>query len=596
MTNIAAVLFPEAALPSEPAPAEPGAVEGLGFAELLASAGGAAPVAPSPLAEDVAGAGDAGAVEDAGEGDEEATSEDADAVETSEPAPKEDLAVLNSFLALWQILPPQPPALAGPSASADDSDVADEATGESSPISQTSPAPTPGGGAEVPRTTNATSAHGGAEATATPFPAPSREAAGSKPASGDGVVDSSGLEAAAKQAGTPIRAEVGRDVQPQEVEDAAPLQPETVNLLRRAAVPPAQVSSVLTPDKFPDDLGAGQLSSTPDARSGGSANGEVPRIEVLPLDGPVSSPAGDRPLVETVASAVAVVTSSASPNLPRTKKVGSAAEPLEIRPSQAMPTVVEVVRPDRDGIPDAKQQRVMSEPAFSSAAPTALAVPAEREMPAAGTRVMSTDSVRAEASLVERAGRDATPSGVTDQDSDRGSLVQTSGVAAHEFHHESGHVEADLKTAPSDAARIIAHIERAVERLHTQEGQRIEMRLPLREGEEIIVKLRLEQGEVKATFRTESAGLKQALEQGWSQFTQNTSERNLRVGPVSFESSSPESGRGGFQQSPDQRDRQTAAGSPEFDLAPAPRPALGGKTPDARRANTASTESLATYA
>ena len=120
------------------------------------------------------------------------------------------------------------------------------------------------------------------------------------------------------------------------------------------------------------------------------------------------------------------------------------------------------------------------------------------------------------------------------------------------------------------------------------------MRVPLHDGGEVVVKLQMEQGQLKATFRTESEGMQQALETGWSQFSQTSSDRGVRVGAAAFDSSSSQNGTGSFQQSPDQRERGANTRLFETDFTAPLRTSDARKPLEARRA--ASSSSLEIYA
>lgn len=153
----------------------------------------------------------------------------------------------------------------------------------------------------------------------------------------------------------------------------------------------------------------------------------------------------------------------------------------------------------------------------------------------------------------------------------------------------------ETKSPASEAAQAIQQIERAVDRMRLQGGQRMEMRLPMQDGAEVVVRLRIERGEVKATFHTGSEGLRQALETGWSQYSQTSSERAGKAAPAVFESPSLQSGMGGSHQSPDHRDRRGRDQYSSADFAPVPSPqeikkALQPRRPKASAAPAASLE------
>ena len=231
----------------------------------------------------------------------------------------------------------------------------------------------------------------------------------------------------------------------------------------------------------------------------------------------------------------------------------SPAKPSEIRGSRPSPASAAVPRTAPDGIPVAKEQRAMPEPVLHRPAKSAPAAFAASETAPETVRVAGRSESGSAPAAPEQTGHDEAHGGTTDSREQRGAADPTPLFAGTETRHASESPATEAKPIASETAHVIEHIERTIERMRAQGGQQMEMRLPMRDGEEVVVKLRIEHGEVKATFQSASEGLRQALETGWSQISP---ERAAKAAPAVFESSSMQSGMGGFQQSADQRERR----------------------------------------
>lgn len=209
-----------------------------------------------------------------------------------------------------------------------------------------------------------------------------------------------------------------------------------------------------------------------------------------------------------------------------------------------------------DGTTVAKEHRAMSETTFHNPAKIAPAAFAEGETLSAGNPDPAPQAATAAPSL-ELAGSSDSQGGATDsrhEHSSHESFAQAFGAELNKFESEAAPVE--VRTPASDTAQVIQTIERAIEKMRTQGSQRMELRLPMRDGEEVIVKLRVEQGEVKATFQSDSEGLRKALETGWAQVSQTSAERSAKAASTVVESSSLPNGSGSFQHSSGQQDRR----------------------------------------
>ena len=271
-------------------------------------------------------------------------------------------------------------------------------------------------------------------------------------------------------------------------------------------------------------------------------------------------------------------------------KTGEAAKAVEIKGSRALAATAEVPHPTLDGIPVAKEQRAMSATTFHHQAKPAPAAFAESETP---SKVPAESGLQAVAGVKasEPTRQDDSQAGMSNGQHEPAGAEAFTLPAGAEVSRGAEAPKEDTKVTASDTAQAIHDIERAIDRMRTQGSQRMEMRLPMRDGEEVVVKLRLEQGEVKATFQSGSEGLRQALETGWSQYTQNSAERAAKAAPAVFESPSMQSGMGGFHQSPEQRQREDSARSYDPDFATPLSPPENQKTIDLRSTPAAPTPS-----
>ena len=276
---------------------------------------------------------------------------------------------------------------------------------------------------------------------------------------------------------------------------------------------------------------------------------------------------------------------------------GLPSKPSASKGSRSVAAVAEVPRVGVDGMPVAKEQRAMTEPVFhrpATNAPAAFAESETRSETAGASRFEASGSV---AAAPERTARDDANGGWTDSQDPRGGADPLPFLIGKEVRDDFALPKTDAKPVTGETARVIEHIERAIERMHTQGSQRMELRLPMREGEEVVVKLRVEHGEVKATFQSASEGLRQALEAGWSQASQASPERAARAIPAVFESPAMQSGMGSFQQSPNQRERSGSDAPAEPSFAPQPQSQARRVTETLRTTpTTASTEPRKIYA
>jgi hypothetical protein len=104
--------------------------------------------------------------------------------------------------------------------------------------------------------------------------------------------------------------------------------------------------------------------------------------------------------------------------------------------------------------------------------------------------------------------------------------------------------EATAPAAPIDRAELVRLTERTADaavRLRASGSERIEVAVQLASGDRLTIQLQLANGEVTPHFRTNSEGLRVALEQHWSQFTERASDRGVRLTPPVFDVNSSSS-------------------------------------------------------
>ncbi len=293
-----------------------------------------------------------------------------------------------------------------------------------------------------------------------------------------------------------------------------------------------------------ENISASNLTGPPMDVKTGTESTRNSRNERAP-SGPFESASGQplqKPLPSTPGGVVAVPADGTA--LP--------ANPLGDRVSREVAEDLPKVHAQANGIPVAKQQRAMSNPEFhpTEAPETAVLAGSNTAGTSAAAIVPATAAggQKFQEQSREEAGRQ--PDTL---------LAGTAMVAPEVKSHHSATTGAFPTTAHAvEATKVIEQIERATERMRSQDGQRIEMRLPTQDGGELLVRLQISGGELKAVFRTESTGLRDALQAGWTQYTAATAERELKVGQAVFESPSMQSEMGSHSQTPDQRGREHA--------------------------------------
>ncbi len=554
MTSIASIIFSDPGIPTaESIPASVTAGE-QAFDELLAGLPGGAPAVPmavvappigfmpdspipaamTPLPELEADALPMPAICVEGA----AVAEDGE----TEPAPEDNVALLSSCLATWQFLP-----LPGPEPAVVDA-VAENFTPTVVPVEN--------------------------------LTAPIR--------TGEPIADRPTVAAV-----TPVEVQAAS---PQPPTSAVPRPNDLAAALpHETPVPPA-----------PKETPALPAASTPAPTLTPALAASTPAPALTPAPAPSApAPAPDGGPVSVALPAVAAPTAAVATNPPprailsaRVAKAGRAVEPVEIKASRPLDHRSETAPAVGDGIPVAKEQRAMRDLVFHPSPKSAPAAFAEGEIPAAAARETGVGSVPLATSAGESTLQDDRQNEMAGDQREPAAPTFGASRSGGEIDPGVEPGERDAKVAPSEVAQVIQHIERAVERMRSQGGERIEMRVPLQDGGEVVVKIRIEHGEVKAIFQSSADGLQQALETGWSQLGQTPTERIGKAAPAVFESPSMQSGTGGFQQSPDQRERNERGRASEAHFLPPPLPPESKKVNDARRSTAGATSpaSLQIYA
>ena len=554
MTNIGNIVLAEGiGLPAEsPAqPAEPPAV-GMAapqeFAAVLAGATCTTSTMELPViaSESVPQAADLPAEEAAEETPEEAGQTDDEGAEPD--AVEADQAVLTSCLAMWQILPMTPVA---PRPAEPDDEISLGADGNVQPLDRAGKSPEPP--AVTPRFRERPTTGGQTPPILAPvFGSPLAVNDPSQPNATQSEF-AAAVEPAVSQGVAIVRSS---PAQPGAIAPADSIEiPEFAAPITGAAIAETPIIEQSVAGVPVVDSSVVDASGQPGATAGQT----LPDQPAMPNPGPAAT------AVLTHAARLTRMRPNDRP--PANSETTAATSDIEL--ARAVRDSGETPRAKGDGIPVAKV-RAMAEPVLHNQATPAAAAFAE------GKVVRASD---AGAPAASSPSANSSPEGHTP-------VASVANVSPLFTRHEAPPAaEAEAtpeKVAVVNAARVIQHVERAIERMRAQDGQRIEVRLPLRDGEEVIVKLRVEQGAVKAVFQTGSEGLRHALETGWTQLSQSSTDRVVRLGPAVFESSAPQSDSGGFQQSPDHRSRGEGALEQDADRLPPPMPRDGRRSAEPR--------------
>jgi hypothetical protein len=141
--------------------------------------------------------------------------------------------------------------------------------------------------------------------------------------------------------------------------------------------------------------------------------------------------------------------------------------------------------------------------------------------------------------------------------------THTHGVA-HAGH--AGFSEA-MKNADQTAA-ILQRVTDVAERMRSENRGQMELQLKLKDGQDLTIQLKMVDGELRPMFKTDSADLRQALEQGWGQFANTAKDGGIRLAAPVFESSGQGLANQNQSQNPQQnQQRQAQSGrTPQADF------------------------------
>jgi hypothetical protein len=96
-------------------------------------------------------------------------------------------------------------------------------------------------------------------------------------------------------------------------------------------------------------------------------------------------------------------------------------------------------------------------------------------------------------------------------------------------------VAEDLEVPRLEFTQIVERTLDAALRMRAAGSDRIEISVHLESGDRLTIQLRLANGEVTPFIRTSSDGLRNALEQNWTQFSDRASDRGVRLTPPVFD-------------------------------------------------------------
>lgn len=114
----------------------------------------------------------------------------------------------------------------------------------------------------------------------------------------------------------------------------------------------------------------------------------------------------------------------------------------------------------------------------------------------------------------------------------------STGVPAFKPQAERIAAEPATLDAPISRAEVVQVVERTLDaalRMRAIGNERVEVAVQLESGERLTIQLRIANGEVTPHFRTNSEGLRTALEQNWSQFSERAGDRGVRLTPPVFD-------------------------------------------------------------
>lgn len=116
----------------------------------------------------------------------------------------------------------------------------------------------------------------------------------------------------------------------------------------------------------------------------------------------------------------------------------------------------------------------------------------------------------------------------------------------------------------AEVVRIVERTADAAVRMRAAGTERIEVAVQLGNGDQLTIQLQFTNGEVTPHFRTSSEGLRTALEQHWTQFSERASDRGVRLTPPVFDVNSSSSNMADLSQQRHGRDAAYADAQAEL--------------------------------
>ncbi len=199
------------------------------------------------------------------------------------------------------------------------------------------------------------------------------------------------------------------------------------------------------------------------------------------------------------------------------------------------------------------------------AAPFAMAQPGSTMR----TETEAAQSTRQPAPSAEPAdvpGSEHQPGAEVQIDSSRGVSAESQTARPQVERIGSEPVSADAPISRAELVQVVERTADAAVRLRAAGSERIEVAVQLESGDHLTIQLRIANGEVTTHFRTSSEGLRTALEQNWTQFSDRASDRGVRMIQPVFDVSQSSSNMTDLSQQ--RHGRDTAYTDPQTELFP----------------------------
>ena len=132
--------------------------------------------------------------------------------------------------------------------------------------------------------------------------------------------------------------------------------------------------------------------------------------------------------------------------------------------------------------------------------------------------------------------------------------------------------QSNFNQSSQAAQSVLKNLGAELEKFRQSGESQVQLEIPVSDSESVKVRLNLRAGELRSTFITDSAELREALQKAWPEFSQTSRDRGFRFGDPSFQNAfsqndSPSQGR------QRQTDRENTFELPSLSKTPARRPA-----------------------